>query len=100
MKNVKRSNAAVARKAAALIAQLELETEIALKSLRLPIDDLERRMVTYDNAAKQYEVERRRATDILTGDRVRALHKLAVKAERLRTQAREILEGIHNQEIT
>ena len=93
MKNVKRSNAAVARKAAALIAQLELETEIALKSLRLPIDDLERRMVTFDNAAKQFEVERRRATDLLAGDRVRALQELAVQAERLRTQARDILEG-------
>jgi GTP-binding protein EngB required for normal cell division len=44
-------NAAVARKAAALVAQLKLETEIALKSLRLPVEDLERRMDTFDAAA-------------------------------------------------
>jgi hypothetical protein len=85
-------NAAVARKAAALIAQLELETEIALKSLRLPVEDLERRMAIFDDAAKQFEVERRSANDLLSGDRLRALQELEVEAERLRTEARVILE--------
>jgi hypothetical protein len=85
-------NAAVARKAAALVAQLELETEIALKSLRLPIDDLERRMVTFDEAAKQFEVERRNASDLLAGDRVRALQELETEAEQLRREARAVLE--------
>jgi len=85
-------NAAVAQKAAALAAQLQLETEIALKSLRLPLEDLERRMATFDEAAKRFEVERRNANDLLAGDRVRALQELEAEAERLRAQARAILE--------
>lgn len=84
-------NAAVARKAAALIAQLELETEIALKSLRLPIEDLEKCVATFDEAAKQFDVERRTAHDLLAGDRLRALQELEDESERLRRQAREIL---------
>jgi GTPase Era involved in 16S rRNA processing len=85
-------NAAVARKAAALVAQLELETEIALRSLRLPMEDLERRMATFDDAAKQFEVERRTANDLLAGDRVRALQELETEAEQLRREARAVLE--------
>jgi len=85
-------NAAVAQKAAALVAQLELETEIALKSLRLPVEDLEQRMTTFDEAAKQFEVQRRTANDLLAGDRVRALQELESEAERIRFEARAVLE--------
>ena len=77
-------NAAVARTSAALVAQLEPETEIALKSLRLTVKDLERRIATFDEAARQFDVERRNANDFPAGDRVRALQKLETKAERLR----------------
>jgi GTPase Era involved in 16S rRNA processing len=85
-------NAAVARKAAALIAQLQLETEIALKSLRLPVEDLEQRMATFDEATKQFDAERRSANDLLAGDRLRALQELEREAERLRAGARAVLE--------
>jgi GTPase Era involved in 16S rRNA processing len=85
-------NAAVARKAAALVAQLELETEIVLKSLRLPVEDLERRTATFDEAVKQFEVQQRTANDLLTGDRGRALQELEAEAEQLRAQARAVLE--------
>jgi len=85
-------NAAVARKAAALIAQLELATEIVLKSLRLPVEDLEQRMATFDEAAKRFDVERQNANDFLAGDRLRALQKLDAEAEQLRAEARAILE--------
>jgi hypothetical protein len=83
---------AVARKAAALVAQLQLETEIALKALRLPVEDLERCMATFDEAAKRFEVERRNANDFLAGDRLRALKELETEAEGLRAQARAILQ--------
>jgi GTPase Era involved in 16S rRNA processing len=93
-------NAAVARKVAALVAQLELETEIALKSLRLPVEDLERRMATFDEAAKQFDVERRSANDLLAGDRLRALQQLETEAEGLRDQARAILQRELDQALT
>lgn len=85
-------NVAVARKAQALIAQLELETEIALKSLRLPVEDLERRMATFDEAAQRFDVERRTTNDLLAGDRQRALQGLEAEAEKLRSQARDVLQ--------
>jgi GTPase Era involved in 16S rRNA processing len=92
-------NAAVARKATLLVAQLQLETEIAFKSLRLPVEDLEKRMATFDEAAKQFDVERRTATDLLAGDRRRALEELETEAERLRTEARATLEHALDQAL-
>ncbi|MFN2541622.1 MAG: dynamin family protein [Chthoniobacterales bacterium] len=81
-------NAAIARKAAAFVAQLQLESEIALKSLRLPVEDLEERLGTFDGAAHRFEAERRTAHDLLTGDRMRTLQELEAQAERLRGEAR------------
>lgn len=85
-------SAAVARKAVALLGQLQLETEIALKSLRLPLEDLQQRMNTFEEAVKRFEVERQTANDLLAGDRNRALHELEAEAKRLRTEARTALE--------
>jgi ribosome biogenesis GTPase A len=85
-------NAAVARKAAALVAQLELEIEIELKSLRLPVEDLERCIATFDEASQRFEIERRSANDLLAGDRLRALQELETEAERLRVEARSALK--------
>jgi dynamin family protein len=84
--------AAVTRKAAALVAQLQLETEIALRSLCLPLEDLERRVAAFDEAAQRFDVERRNANDFLAGDRLRALQELENEAEDLRAEARAILQ--------
>jgi hypothetical protein len=85
-------NAAVAQKAAALVAQLQLETEIALKSFRLPVEDLERRMAIFDEAAERFDVERRNANDFLAGDRLRALQELEAEADRLRMDSHAMLQ--------
>lgn len=84
--------AAIARKAAALVGELQLESEISLKSLRLPVEDLEQRLRTFDEAARGFEVERRSAADLLAGDRVRVLQELETEAERLRAKCRAVLE--------
>jgi hypothetical protein len=49
-------------------------------------------MATFDEAAQQFQVERRTANDLLIGDRLRALQRLDKEAERLRSEARGILE--------
>jgi len=85
-------NAAVARKAVALLAALTLEIEIELKSLRLPLEDLEQRIATFDEALERFEVERRTASDLLAGDRLRALQELDALAETLRNNAGSILQ--------
>ncbi|MGH8164889.1 MAG: hypothetical protein ACREP1_11220, partial [Rhodanobacteraceae bacterium] len=86
-------HAAIARKAVVLLSDLQLETEIALKSLRLPMRDLEERMQTFDQAAKQFQSERRAAADLLAGDRSRALQELEADAERLRAEGRKVLKS-------
>lgn len=84
--------AAIARKAGALVHELRLETEIALKSLRLPMQELEGRIRTFDEAAARFETQRQAAGDLLTGDRMRALQELQADAERLRQEGRATLE--------
>lgn len=83
--------AAIARKAAACMRELQLEAAVALKSLLLPLQDLEERLQTFDDATRQFESERRAAADLLTGDRLRALEELEKDAERLRPKGRAVL---------
>jgi GTPase SAR1 family protein len=85
-------NAAIARKGSALVSELRLEAEITLRGLHLPVADLERRMAAFDEAAKQFEMERRSTADALAGDRRRGLQELEAEAERLRTQGRIVLQ--------
>lgn len=85
--------AAVARKASALVDDLQVETELHLKALRLPLADLEQRMAAFDEAVSRFEAERRTAADLLAGDRVRAFEELEADAERLRIQGRTALEA-------
>jgi GTP-binding protein EngB required for normal cell division len=82
---------AVARKASALVADLQMETGIRLKALRLPLADLEQRMAAFDEAVTGFEAERRAAADALAGDRLRAFEELEADAERLRIQGRAAL---------
>jgi hypothetical protein len=72
---------------------LQLEAEISLRVLHLPLEDLERRMAAFDEAAKQFEVERRGASDLLSGDRSRAFKELEAEAERVRVEGREVIRG-------
>jgi hypothetical protein len=85
--------AAVARKASALVGELQLETEFHLKALRLPLADLEQRMTAFDQATRGFEAERRTAADLLAGDRLRAFEELEADAERLRSQGRAVFES-------
>jgi hypothetical protein len=91
---------AVARKASRLIGQLRLETEITVRALRLPISDLERRIATFRETSKGFETERRAAGDLLAGDRLRAIRELEAIAERLRTEARALLQQALDQALS
>jgi hypothetical protein len=85
--------AAVARKASALVGDLQLETELHLKALRLPLADLEQRMAVFEEAVRGFEAERRTVVDLLAGDRIRAFEELEADAERFRIQARAAFEA-------
>jgi GTPase SAR1 family protein len=82
---------AIARKASALVGALQMETDIRLKALRLPLADLEQRIAAFDEEISQFEAERRATVDFLAGDRLRAFAELEEDAEKLRIQGRETL---------
>ena len=84
---------AIARKASALVGDLQMETGIRLKALRLPLADLEQKIATFDQAVSRFEAERRVAADLLAGDRVRAFAELEEDAEKLRIRARATLKS-------
>jgi ribosome biogenesis GTPase A len=91
--------AAVGCKASAVVGALRLETEITLRALRLPIDDLEQRIAAFDQATEQFETERRVARDLLAGDRRRSIRELEAAAERLRNEARMVLGQVVEQSL-
>jgi GTP-binding protein EngB required for normal cell division len=85
--------AAIARKAVAVCADLQLETDIRLRALQLPIKDLDGRLATFDRAMVEFDEQRRVAHDLLAGDRRRVLEQIESDAEELRRHARTALEA-------
>lgn len=77
--------AAVAGKAAELVAVLRLDVEIAARACRLPLAELERRIAAFDAGIAALAAERTDAADRIAGDRTR-LHALI---ERQATRAGE-----------
>jgi GTPase SAR1 family protein len=85
--------AAVALKANSIIDQLLMETEIRLQALRLPMEDLSRRIAKFDLVLAQFDDKRRVLGDLLAGDRERMLEQIEKDAEELRLRARIALEA-------
>ena len=75
--------AAVALKANSIIDQLLMEIEIRLQALRLPMEDLSRRIAKFDLALAQFDDKRRVLGDLLAGDRERMLEQIEKDAEEL-----------------
>jgi len=67
--------AAVAGKAAELVAVLRLDAEIAARACRLPLAELEQRIAAFDAGIAALAAERTDAADRIVGDRTR-LHAL------------------------
>ncbi len=67
--------AAVAGKAAEMVAVLRLDAEIAARACRLPLAELEQRMGDFDGGIAGLAAERTNAADRIVGDRTR-LHAL------------------------
>jgi len=78
---------AIAAKAAGRVGALRLETEIALSALRLPIEDLERRIAVFDQTLAGIVVEQRDAEDRIAGDRRRMIEDLETRTACLGARA-------------
>jgi GTPase SAR1 family protein len=73
--------AAVAKKSARLIASLQLENEVALRALQLPLDQLATCADRLRAALDAVDAERQHARDLLLGDRRRLVGQARAMAE-------------------
>jgi small GTP-binding protein len=78
---------AIARKAALVGAELLTETEMRLQALRLPTEELDAAIATFDAAMAHMDEQRRVVHDLLEGDRRRMLEQIETDAEELRSRA-------------
>lgn len=85
---------ALARKATETLNDLSMHLHLCIRSLEMPIHDLDERLRTFSEKVTEAERERIHLGDLLLGEKKRAVTFLEEWAENLRRRAREHLQGI------
>ncbi len=85
---------ALSRKARDVLNDTLMRLDLSLKSLRMPLEDLEERLEVFAAELKNADRERLVAQDLLAGDMKRTLEWLEQESEALRRQFSEKLERI------
>jgi len=85
---------ALSRKAADIVSDALMRLRLGIRSLQMPLDELQDRLGIFEKRLADVERERVAASDLLAGDQLRMHEFLEEHAEALRTQARGYLEGI------
>jgi hypothetical protein len=84
---------AVAQKAADALGDLLLQLGLVVRSLEMPLEDLERKLAVLAEKIEEAKGQSRHAKDLLAGDRLRLREFLEDHASALRSQAVTHLEG-------
>jgi GTPase Era involved in 16S rRNA processing len=74
---------ALRKKSARLIASLQLENEVALRALQLPLDELARCAGELKESLTRIDLERLRARDLLAGDKARLIQRMRQRADEI-----------------
>ena len=85
---------AVGRKAADTLGEALMRLRLAMRSLQMPLDELQQRLALFEAKIDEARRQRVSAGDLLAGDRRRIHEFLEEHAEQLRAKAREYLGGI------
>ncbi|MBN2224072.1 MAG: dynamin family protein [Deltaproteobacteria bacterium] len=85
---------AVEGKAAAIIDRIQAQTGLFIQALRLPIDELEKRLLIFQEEIREIQRQKLIVGDILAGDKRRVDQYVEEKTEQLRKDVRMYLEGI------
>ncbi len=85
---------ALGRKVWDILEDLVMRLRLGIRSLQMPLDDLEKRLQVFEKELKNAESQRIAAQDMLTGDRKRTLESLEKQAEALRQQSADHLESV------
>ncbi len=85
---------AVGRKVTDALADVVMRLRLGIRTLQMPLDDLESRLQVFEKELKNAERQRVAAQDLLTGDRKRTLESLEQQAEALRQKSSDHLESV------
>jgi GTPase Era involved in 16S rRNA processing len=85
---------AVRRKSADILAEVLMGIQISVKSLQIPLDDLEQKLRIFTEKLTELEHSKLSESDILDGDKKRTHEFLEEHAEKLRQKSRSYLKGI------
>jgi hypothetical protein len=82
---------AIARKAGDVVADILLRIRLAIRTLQLPVVDLQERLRAFERKLKETKQQRTIAEDLLSGEQKRLATVVESEAERLRRAARDHL---------
>jgi GTPase SAR1 family protein len=85
---------AVRKKAADILAQVLMQIHLSVKSLQMPLDDLEKRLKAFTEKLGELERSKLSEMDILEGDKKRTHEFLEEHSEQLRQKSRTYLKGV------
>lgn len=85
---------ALGRRVRDILEDLVMRLRLEIRSLQLPLDDLEKRLQVFEKELKNAERQRIAAQDLLAGDRKRTLESLEEQAEALRQKSADHLESV------
>lgn len=85
---------ALGKKVRDILEDVVMRLRLAIRALQMPLDDLEKRLMVFENEVKNAERQRIAAQDLLSGDRKRTLESLEQLAEGLRQKSMADLEGV------
>jgi GTPase SAR1 family protein len=91
---------ALGRKVRDVLENVVMRLRLAIRSLQMPIADLEERLQVFETELKNAERQRIAAQDLLAGDRKRALELLEERAEALRVSSAKHLEQVVDASFT
>jgi len=91
---------ALGRKVRDVLENVVMRLRLGVRSLQIPLDDLEKRLQIFETELKNAERQRVAAQDLLTGDRKRALGLLEERAEVLRQSSGKHLERVVNESFS
>jgi len=88
---------AVCRKAADIAETALMRFQLTIRSLEMPQEELEQRLVAFDKALTAIQQEQIVVQDLLAGDKRRTLEFLEEQSERLRNESRTFLTNVLHQ---
>ena len=71
-----------------------MKLRLGIRSLQMPLDDLEKRLQIFDKELKSAQRQRTEAQDLLAGDRKRTLKLLEEQAETLSQRSAKHLDSV------